>query len=521
MARSAAKATVRPDVLQLCPASRLVRGFAAFALGLAWLGDGAQANDQRGAFSRVFDWPIIAIHTTLTPDGRVLSYGSSTNGEQGASDVYDVWNPAEGLGVDSHLTLPNGSGVDSFCAGQLLLPQSGAVLSTGGNTVVGSSRFDYRDESLSDAGGLEDARWYGTLTMLPDGRLLIQGGTDFTADADYLPSTTPEISDDGGATWRLLDDASSTQVYDGGAQERWWYPRSFVAPDGRVFGVTGSIMYYIDPDGQGDIEVVDRVDGDNIGATSTAVMYRPGRILQAGGGGFDANDDALSLPIGSKAATVIDINGSNPEQSAASPMRYRRHWATSTVLPDGRVLVTGGSRVNNVLEGVASIAEIWDPETDRWTPAAKGGVARLYHSTALLLPNGRVLVAGGGAPGPLTNLNAEIYSPPYLYDGSSRVSARPKITRAPAALNVGGSFRVTVGQGDDIQRVTLVKTGAVTHSFNMDQRFIELSFRQSGSSLTVTAPRDRNVATPGYYLLFVLDENGTPSQGKMVRIKIS
>ncbi|MGI9437809.1 MAG: galactose oxidase-like domain-containing protein, partial [Geminicoccaceae bacterium] len=306
-----------------------------------------------------------------------------------------------------------------------------------------------------------------------------------------------------------------------GVENRWWYPRSFVAPDGRVFGLTGSVMYFLDPQGDGAIEIAGEFSGENYGLTSTAVMFAPGRILQVGGGGFGANDDGLTEPVGANAASVIDINSGTPVVTAASPMRYRRHWATSTVLPDGRVLLTGGSRSNNVLQGVANVAEIWDPSTDSWTQGASGFIARLYHSTALLLPDGRVLVAGGGAPGPLTNLNAEIYHPPYLYSGEQPVSTRPIINEAPAVLDIGADFQAVVGPNDQIARVTLIKTGSVTHSFNMDQRFIELSFSQTGNGLTIAAPASRTLATPGYYMLFAIDATGTPSKGHILTVNPS
>ncbi len=494
----------------------LVAGLIIAMLGLAWPNNYVHANDERGAWSEVVDWPIIALHTVLTPDGRVLSYGSATNGDQGASSVYDVWDPADGLGPDSHLTLPNGSGVDSFCSGQLLLPQSGEVIAVGGNSLESVARFGYQDNGMRDAGDLEDARWYGTLTILPDGRLVIQGGTNFGSNG-WLPSITPEISDDG-VTWRLLNGASSAEVYDGDNENRWWYPRSFVAPDGRIFGITGSVIYYLDSDGDGSLDLVEPLTSASKGATSTAVMYRPGRILQVGGGGFHSNDDALLNDIATTAATIIDINGPTPVQSAATPMRYARHWANSTLLPNGDVLVTGGSRINNLLQGVANTAEIWNPDTDTWTSVAEGSVARLYHSSALLLPDGRVLVTGGGSPGPLTNLNAEVYEPPYLFDGSAPTLTRPAIVDAPAVLDVGGTFAVTVGDNETIARVTLIKTGATTHSFNMDQRFLELEFSQAGSTVTMSAPPNRNVATPGYYMLFVLDGDGTPSVGRLMVI---
>jgi len=200
-------------------------------------------------------------------------------------------------------------------------------------------------------------------------------------------------------------------------------------------------------------------------------------------------------------------------------MSTRRQWVSATVLADGRVLATGGSTVVNQLTGVNNRAEIWNPATGLWTRGAPGRRARLYHSGALLLPDASVLVHGGGAPGPLTNLHAEIYYPPYLYDASGAFRPRPVISSAPETVNLGVDFSV-VSNSTNIRRVTLVKTGSVTHSVNMDQRFIELAFTQSETTLFVESPHTAGEAPPGYYLLFVIDDVGVPSVAKIVQVNI-
>jgi Domain of unknown function (DUF1929) len=199
----------------------------------------------------------------------------------------------------------------------------------------------------------------------------------------------------------------------------------------------------------------------------------------------------------------------------------RRYWSNATVLPNGKVLLTGGSAVANQLTGVAYAAEIWDPATGQWTLGANAAKARLYHSTALLLPDGSVLTAGGGAPGPVNNLNAEIYYPPYLYDVSGQPAVRPALVTVPGSvqLSLNQQFAVTVGSAAPISRVTLVRTGATTHSFDSDQRFLELGFTQAGQTLTITLPTiNPNVAVPGYYMLFVFDQAGVPSVAKIIRV---
>jgi galactose oxidase-like protein len=140
-------------------------------------------------------------------------------------------------------------------------------------------------------------------------------------------------------------------------------------------------------------------------------------------------------------------------------------------------------------------------------------VPRLYHSTALLLPDGRVLVAGGGRFG-VDQLSAEIYSPPYLFKG-----APPAITAVtPTNIQYGTTFSVQTPDASRIDSVSLIRLGSVTHAFNMDQRFLELAFSQQSGSLNVQAPNSANLAPPGYYMLFIVDTSGVPSVASIVRI---
>jgi hypothetical protein len=195
-----------------------------------------------------------------------------------------------------------------------------------------------------------------------------------------------------------------------------------------------------------------------------------------------------------------------------------RQWVSATVLADGRVLATGGSALDNKLSGVNNAAEIWNPDTGKWTLGAAGTNARLYHSGALLLPDARVLVDGGGAPGPLTNLNVEIFTPPYLLDSAGEAMPRPSITVAPGTIRIGQNFSVGFSNASSISRVTMLKTGSVTHSVNMEQGFLELGFTSAGSMLDVAGPARATDAPPGYYMLFVIDSQGVPSSARIVRI---
>jgi PA14 domain/Domain of unknown function (DUF1929) len=455
----------------------------------------------KGMWSTVTPWPLIGIHAVLLPEGRVLTYGTDTNGRQTGYFTYDVWDPAAGLGA-GHLTLPNGTGTDIFCGSQLVLPHSGAgVLLAGGDNWTGtgttntgnnnSNIFNPTTNTLTRAANMNRARWYSTATTLANGETYIQGGSGGT--------DLPEIRSAGGS-FRLLSNANTSGL-------NYSYPRNFVAPDGRVFGYDGNgVMYYVDPSGLGSVTTVGQLPAANRGNDASAAMFRPGRILQYGGA--------------SNGAVVIDITGGGtPVVTPTQSMSSQRRLSTATLLADGKVLATGGSAVWNQLTGVNTAAEIWNPATNTWTLGAAGARARLYHSTALLLPDATVLVAGGGAPGPLTNLNVEIYYPPYLFRDNGTLAARPSIALAPELLQIGQAFALNVTGAAGIGRVTLVKTGSVTHGWNMEQRFLELAFSANGDSLSVQAPARATDAPPGTYLLFVIDSEGVPSEGRIVRIE--
>ena len=469
----------------------------------------AQGNPLEGSFSPVVDWPLVGIHTVLTPDGNVLTYGTRADGIQTGYFVYDVWNPQIGLGSDAHRLLPNTTAVDIFCNAQLLLP-SGTVEMFGGDvtdlrnnwsTNTGNDayvKFDPVDGSLTRIGTMNLKRWYATATMLPSGEVYVQGGS--SGGEAY-----PEVRVDSGA-FRALTTAPTTQL-------SWFYPRNFVGPDGLVFGyASNKPMYRIDPRGSGTLTSLGNYPYANIGDSSTAVMFRPGKILQLGGGSA------------TNGASLIDINGETPQVSALPSMGYRRQWGNATVLADGRVFASGGSPNNNDPSGgVSYTSELYDPASNTWSKGATAQRMRLYHSGALLLPDATVLTLGGGAlgggnPGPQLNLNAEIYYPPYLFNPDGTPAARPIIDNVGIDFEAGQKIALSSADAASISRITLVKAGSVTHSFDMDQRFLELPFTREGTALQAALPSNPYQTPPGFYLLFAFNAQGVPSEAAMIRI---
>jgi len=230
----------------------------------------------------------------------------------------------------------------------------------------------------------------------------------------------------------------------------------------------------------------------------------------------------------SNTALTIDINGSTPVVRSTQPMAFGRRQHNLTLLADGTALATGGNRTGVDLvdkSGGVYQAELWNPATGAWTTMAAEQVTRQYHSSALLLPDGRVLSSGGGICGTCDAVgylakNAQIFSPPYLFkkDGSGELAPRPQITGAPSQVGYGSPFLITTPTAASIAKVGLVRLGAVTHSNNMGQRYVPLAFTTGSGELSATVPSDPDLAPPGPYMLFIVDSAGVPSVAKMVTV---
>lgn len=456
-----------------------------------------------GAFGPLMSWPVIPVHASLLPDGRVMTFGTRPDGRQTGLFEYDVWNSLEGLGAESHLTLPNTTSVDLFCSSQLVLPMTGDVIFNGGDIyseAIGQSSnvgnadatlFRAATNTLERAGTMYRPRWYGSAITLPNGETYIQGGSGGGDRAEVRGL-------DG--TFRLLT-GFRTNDLDAA------YPRVFAAPDGKVFGFAYQTMFSIDPLNNGTRTDLGEVTGATPIWQTPVVMFSPGQILIAGGA--------------DKRAAVIDIRGAAPKITDAGELSARRIWGNATVLADGTVAVTGGSNYEQDLGSAVYHMELFDPATRSWTSGPSAQRSRLYHSISMLLPDATMLTGGGGAPGPEVNTNVEIYYPPYLFDNNGQPKARPVISGAPTVAEPASAFWIRSPDSARITRLTLVATGSVTHSYDRNQRFLDLPFRRDGEGLQVELPANRFDTPPGYYMLFAFDGAGTPSMARIIRINPS
>ncbi len=443
-------------------------------------------GNSLGEWSNAFAWPVVAVHLQLLPNGKVLSWGKY--------GTPSVWDPSSGdfTSVPSPALL--------FCAGHSFLPD-GSLLVTGGHIsnnhgLPAATIFHYQTNTWSAEAPMSWGRWYPTSTTLPNGEALQLAGED--QDGNLVK--TPEVWLTGGG-WRKLTGAVV------GIPN---YPRAFVAPNGKVF-VAGpsATTHWINPSGTGSLTTGPASSGYR--DYGSAVMYTPGKIIIMGGGGSDSN----SAPKAT--AEVIDLNQGSSSWRTVQQMHYARRHLNATLLPTGEVLVTGGTSAAgfNNPAGAVHAAEVWNPTTETWTTLASNSAIRIYHSTSVLLPDGRVLHSGSGdGGGSPDQKNAELFSPPYLFKGP-----RPVITSAPASVGYDESFTVETPNGPSIAKVSLIRLGSATHAFDSNQRFNQLTFSQNAGGLSVRSPANPNLAPPGHYLLFLVDGNGVPSVAKIIRIQ--
>ncbi|MDQ4116933.1 MAG: DUF1929 domain-containing protein [Actinomycetota bacterium] len=474
--------------------------------------------DARGMFTAQLDWPLIPIHAALLPDGHLVTYGTPLGRAEQGGLAYDDWSPTDG----SHTGTPSTTAYNSFCNGLQALPD-GRLIMVGGDTTTSTMVYDPATHSQDAGPDLNRQRWYATALRLPDDRILVLGGADAHHTEAYRNplhdsgvAVVPEIGD-GRGDWSLLIGAGSRTAF-GAERNRWWYPRAYVAGDGSVFGMSDDRMWRLDVDGPGRVTELGTLPV-RPGVSGSSVMVEPGRILVAGGGQA-ANTDAVT---GTEHAVVVDISGP-PRVEPTAPMAYRRNWGNLTVLSDGRVLANGGTVVGTGpgAGNSSSTAEIWDPATGSWIPAATAARIRTYHSTSVLLPSGAVFTGGGGLPGPEDNLNAEVYYPPSLFeraaDGRVTWADRPAITSIAGDLRYGGTLRLGLADDRRIASASLIRLGLVTHSVNADQRRVPVPVDQDGAAASVQLPDAPGLLPPGGYLLQVVDDEGVPSPSQTVTI---
>lgn len=448
-----------------------------------------------GQWAAPINLGVKGIHSTVLPNGKVLLYSYPVSAVGSDARLFD---PATGGTTNVSINTQ----LDVFCAGHSLLPD-GRLFNTGGHVyqaafglgIRNNTIFDPATNTWSNGPLLSEERWYPTNVTLGDGRVLV-----FSGDRDLNnPAPTVDAYDPAANTITQLP--SSATLYLG------LYPRQHLMPDGRILTNLTTRQTQptklFDPSTNTWTNLASTLFGTRAEAGSSILLPGLNKVLYFGGSRRN-NGTATAT------AEIIDLSEPTPQWRYTNPMNAARMWANALVLPDGKVLVVGGGGRSLYKNPVFS-AELFDPVTETWTTMASQLRPRMYHSTAVLLPDGRVLSAGhdrGNA-----QFTGEIFSPPYLFNGP-----RPTITSAPADLGYGGQFQVSTPDAGSIARVALIRPASVTHSIDFDQRYVDLSFTAGSGVLDVTGPANGNIAPPGYYMLFILNSSGVPSVASWVHV---
>ena len=460
--------------------------------------DAVGAASEVGEWSAPFDLGTIAIHSALLPTGQILVFERPDGGAHGSAAR--VWDPGTGILQDTSLNDDR----DLFCSGHSLLAD-GRVLITGGHVhgtkqvdgVADTTLFDPITSTWTPGPTMSEARWYPTNVTLADGRVLIFGGHHKRNEL----AQSVELYDPGSNTLSTLPGTASRKV---GV-----YPRMVLLPDGRVFQAgPGRRTYLFDPANATWSTPQLMLARDRQHGTA---LLLPGlqKVLAFGG---------VAGHVDQSSGEIIDLSEEHPRWRPTASLAYARSNATSVILPDGTVLAVGGGTGADYGSPVET-PEVFDPATEMWSSLAPMStdpdhpVPRMYHSSALLLPDGRILAAGQDKQNPYAT-TGQIFSPPYLFRGP-----RPTISDVPASAVYGEALTISSPDADSIARVALVRPGSVTHAFAFDQRYVDLPIASQGEGmLTVTAPPDGNHAPPGWYMLFAIDDAGVPSVASWVHI---
>jgi galactose oxidase len=507
------------------------------------------AKEVQGNWTDNIVLSTVAVHASLLPTGKVLYWGRRAKPKSPLLIDHNLdehftaaflWDPKTRtnepiLPANQPFSIRK-ERVNLFCSGHCFLPD-GTLLVVGGHLKDGvgvnqACIYDPKTNKFIPQTLMNGGRWYPSALTLPDGRVLVISGSDNESFvANNIPQIwSPDISKPN--TWiEVKDPYSQVEVKDPKTQKRPifpLYPRVHLSPKGQIF-MAGPLAQSLFLDVKDDKGVDIKDNAGVVGTWSDAktargalfrdyapsVMYDKGKIIYMGGG-TEVDDGAPT-----SRAEIIDLNEDKPKWKDTANMSIARKQFNATVLPDGTVLVTGGFSGGgfNDLATAVHKAELWDPDAKQWTEMAAERFDRCYHSVALLLPDGRVLSAGGGEYGGVgidqCLTDAQLFEPPYLFKGTP-----PTIVSAPSEISYGTPFPVTVGTSDVIKTVSLVRLGSVTHCRNMNQSFMFLlkDNKQTGSKLMVPAPANENLAPPGHYMLFVLNEKGVPSVAPIIRI---
>jgi Domain of unknown function (DUF1929)/IPT/TIG domain len=462
--------------------------------------------DVHGQWSTLpYLMPTNSVHAALLYNGKVLVIAGSVTTAGTQSLTAALWDPQAGAITTQSTTWY------MFCNGMTALAD-GRILIVGGtiqsNPFLGSPKvaiYDPATNAFIDVKQpMAHGRWYPNVTLLSDGRVIAFSGLNETTGAT---NSTVEIYT-VGTGWSGQYNAPFTPPL---------YPRMHLLPSGKVF-FAGSLptSYMFDPTSNTWSSVantksgINRIYGSSVLLPLTPANNYDPRVFILGGG----------QPTATPTTELIDFGAGSPSWEYGPDMTQARVEMVAVLLPTGKVLAMGGSATDEDGSTASLNADLYDPAANSFSSAGANVYPRMYHTEALLMPDATVWLAGSNPSTGVFEQHMEIYQPAYLFtrDGNNSVIAapRPTISSAPGNISWGGQFTVTTPDAINITSALLMKPGSSTHGFDFDERQVGLNFTAGSGTLTVTGPPNANIAPPGYYMLFLINNHGVPSVAKFL-----
>ncbi|KAL1922248.1 uncharacterized protein VTP21DRAFT_9787 [Calcarisporiella thermophila] len=467
---------------------------------------------------------MAGVHLAMLHTGKVLFFSYDPRKENNLNRGYwQIWDPARGPSpLQVH---PR----NIFCAGHCFLAD-GRLLVSGGQSYnyppfLGRGAdhdvhvFDPTTLTWTRHKDMKKARWYPTCVTLPTGDGLMVGGhasrfvppNRINKDYEVFRWRTNEQSPPGPFDPGHMDDYPFLCVLPDGTSRGTLF--AFCRTEARLFSLEHNTWSKSFPTASPHRRTY------NTQGSFVLLPLHPDqpervRVMVIGGGGDDHK--------ATNTAEIFEFNAAHPSQSAwrapaGGNMEFRRFMSDAVLLPDGTVLVVNGSgegAADHSSQPVMS-AELFDPRDESWHTMAALNRQRQYHSGALLLPDARVVVSGHTEhwnPGhEVEETSLDLYSPPYLFRGT-----RPAIMHAPSEMTYGARYDLRVSE--DALSAVLIRASSTTHTNNMDQRYVGLAVLRDGERFAITAPADSTIAPPGFYMLFVLNQERVPSVATWVHL---
>lgn len=473
-----------------------------------------------GSWGPIIDFPLVPVAVVFLSSGKVLTWssydGAFFTGSPGGKTLTATYDPNSQAVSQRLITNTNH---DMFCPG-LSIDFNGRAIVTGGNDAARTSIYEPGPDNWIAGPDMVISRGYQAQTTLSDGRTFVIGGSWSGGQGNK----NGEIYDPNSNTWTGLPGCPVAPMLtndNGGvfrADNHGWL---FAWKDGSVFQAGPSVnLNWYGTGGGGSQAGAGTRGGDGDAMNGNAVLYDAvaGKILAVGGA-----PNYQGAPDATANAHIITIDA--PFQQATSqtinPMYYQRAFHNSVVLPNGDVFITGGQVTPNPFsdDNAQFTSEIWNHVTTQFTKTAVQSVPRTYHSVAILLPDATVFTGGGGLCGncATNHFDAQVYSPPYLFNEDGSLRGRPAITDAPGTVGVGTTFTATTN--GPVSEWSLIRHGSATHTVDTDQRRVPAQITgNNGNTYNVAVPGDAGVLLPGWYHLFAIDAAGTPSVAKAVQV---